>query len=299
MLQLKTMLATFMRCNLGNGQLASFWFDSWMDCGPLISLLGDDGPRQLRIRRDARVVDATRNGQWNMPNARSELIQNFLISLTAITPPCGDRGNDQFLWRNAAGVSSRIFSAKATWEQLCDHSPLVPWSNVVWFKEAVPRFAFSSWLALRGRLPTRDRLRRWGMTVPSSCVLCNSANETHDHLFFECSFSSAIWSFFASKLISNPPTSLGAVASWLHARPVHASQPRPPDSTITKLIFQASISAIWRERNSRIFSTVSCSIQDIRKVVDRFLRDRLLSFPAPDSSSLSLLAFYFGCIPFV
>ncbi|XP_020869947.1 uncharacterized protein LOC9326520 [Arabidopsis lyrata subsp. lyrata] len=66
-----------------------------------------------------------------------------------------------------------------------------------------------------------------------------------------------------------------------------------------KLIFQASISAIWRERNSRIFSTVSCSIQDIRKAVDRFLGDRLLSFPAPDSSSLSLLAFYFGCIPFV
>ncbi|KAL9817052.1 hypothetical protein AtNW77_Chr4g0284661 [Arabidopsis thaliana] len=46
---------------------------------------------------------------------------------------------------------------------------------------------------------------------------------------------------------------------------------------------------------------VSFSIPAIRKSVDRSLRDRLLSLPSlvPPSSSLSLLAFYFGCIHFV
>jgi len=127
----------------------------------------------------------------------------------------------------------------------------------------------------------------------------NTKNRRRDHLFFECSFSMAVWSSFASKFFVNPPSSLRDVASWIQSRPVIASQPRPPNATITKLILQASISAIWKERNSRIFSVASCSIPVIRKSIDRSLRDRLLSFPAPSSSAPFLLAVYFGCIPFV
>ncbi|CAL9217925.1 unnamed protein product [Arabidopsis halleri] len=190
-----------------------------------------------------------------MPNARYEKIQNFLISLTVIPPPSGDRGNDIYMWRNVAGIFS------------------------------LPRFAFTSWLAFRGRLLTRDRLTRWGLHVPATCVLCSSALESHDHLFFECNFSFAIWSFFASKFISNPPRSLGAAAVWIQARPIPASQSRPPEIVITKLILQTSIYTIWKERNSRIFTLESSTVPTIRKAIDRSLRDFLLSLPSLDSSS--------------
>lgn len=123
------------------------------------------------------------------------------------------------------------------------------------------------------------------MSIPATCVLCSSALESHDHLFFECNFSSAIWSFFASKFILNPLSSLGCGLDPCQTCPSFSTS--QPDTIITKLILQDSVSASWKECNSRIFSMVSFSIPAIRKSVDRSLRDHLLSF------SLSLLAFYY------
>ncbi|KAL1223760.1 hypothetical protein V5N11_020313 [Cardamine amara subsp. amara] len=154
MLQLKEYVREFMSCEVGDGRFASFWFDNWTDLGQLITLIGDNGPRLLRIRLDARVADATRLGSWHLPAARSDSAQELQIRLIDdIPPPNLNRGSDSFLWRH------------------------------------VPRFSFATWLALRNRLPTRDRLRGWGMDVPSSCLLCSNGLETHDHLFFSCPFS--------------------------------------------------------------------------------------------------------------
>lgn len=38
-------------------------------------------------------------------------------------------------------------------------------------KLLMPKWAFIAWLACSRRLATKDRLRRWGMIVPASCVL--------------------------------------------------------------------------------------------------------------------------------
>lgn len=83
------------------------------------------------------------------------------------------------------------------------HSPLSPWSKVVWFKLTVPRFSFITWLAMKGRLPTKDRLRGWVLTIPAVCVLCSNGIETHDHLFFASSYSKTIWHTFASRILPN------------------------------------------------------------------------------------------------
>ena len=71
LIETKSMLVDFLKCKMGNGQDAMFWFDSWNDLGPLIDLIGATGPRQLRIRLSASVADATSNGEWNLPSARS------------------------------------------------------------------------------------------------------------------------------------------------------------------------------------------------------------------------------------
>lgn len=128
--------------------------------------------------------------------------------------------------------------------------------------------------ALLRRLPTKDRLRRWGLNVPAECVLCSSALETHHHLFFECTFSSAIWQGFASQIRTNPPADLHAAAAWILSS---SSQISREEVTLFKLIFQSTIYLIWKERNARIFSSVSTSSSGIHLSLDRLLRDRLLS----------------------
>lgn len=39
----------------------------------------------------------------------------------------------------------------------------------------------------------------WVMIAANVCVLCNAAPETHDHLFFSCSFAYQVWGYFLAK----------------------------------------------------------------------------------------------------
>ncbi|CAN6931283.1 unnamed protein product [Brassica oleracea] len=55
-------------------------------------------------------------------------------------------------------------------ETLQIRSAHVFWSKVVWFKENIPWNSFITWLALLRRLPTQDRLIRWGLTGPAECT---------------------------------------------------------------------------------------------------------------------------------
>ncbi|GJX94924.1 hypothetical protein Tco_0349510 [Tanacetum coccineum] len=67
--------------------------------------------------------------------------------------------------------------------------------NVVWFSHCIPRHAIHMWLVIQQKLKTQDRLRQWdvGPSIDLNllkCPLCDLVPDSHDHLFFECSFSS-------------------------------------------------------------------------------------------------------------
>ncbi|KAF3536750.1 hypothetical protein F2Q69_00022798 [Brassica cretica] len=59
-----------------------------------------------------------------------------------------------------------------------------------------------------------------------------------------------------------------------------------------KLIFQASIYQLWKERNACIFIAVSSPPRIIHHALDRLLRDLLLSIKAAPPPAQSPLQFY-------
>lgn len=71
--------------------------------------------------------------------------------------------------------------------------PHVSWDKIVWNKNLVPIFSFFLWLSARLRLMTRDRLLRMGLCKNDMCILCCAAQESVNHLFFECNFSAPVW----------------------------------------------------------------------------------------------------------
>ncbi|XP_013645435.1 uncharacterized protein LOC106350039 [Brassica napus] len=139
----------------------SFWFDSWTVLGPLISVVGDGGPRALRIRKDAHIVDATTEGSWRLPPARTNEMVALQAAVSAVSPPVPSNGMDSYTWIQANETYGSSFSSKVTWDHIRLSSPEVFWHKVIWFKENIPRNTFMSWLALLRRIPTKDRLRRW------------------------------------------------------------------------------------------------------------------------------------------
>jgi len=67
----------------------------------------------------------------------------------------------------------------------------VQWASVVWEQWFLPRHNFSLWLAMLGKLRTRDRLQ-FIFTDPLY-PLCHNSSESHVHLFFSCAWSSSLW----------------------------------------------------------------------------------------------------------
>lgn len=89
------------------------------------------------------------------------------------------------------------------------------WLRQVWFSDHIPKHAFFTSVNVRHRLATRDRMRRWGLDVPASCVFCASCDESREHLFFQCSFSSSVWHYFINRLNLLPPQTFDAILDWL------------------------------------------------------------------------------------
>lgn len=120
------------------------------------------------------------------------------------------------------------------------------------------------------RLATRDRIRALGLEVPPSCLLCSGCDKFRQHLFFDCVYSSEIWSYFCSRTQVNPPTGFEDCLRWLKT-----SSTDPNILFIVKLIFQAVVYTIWKERNGRLHSSASRPTQAIIQEVKQTIRLKL------------------------
>ncbi|KAF2589098.1 hypothetical protein F2Q70_00040385 [Brassica cretica] len=119
-----------MRCHIGDGKAISFWYDWWTDLGPLITIFGNRGTRDLRIPLHSTVSAAAPNGSWLLLPARSNEAETLQVVLSTMQPPSDLRGKDIFLWRSGHCSFTTKFSSKATWEFMRQPAPLVPWSKL-------------------------------------------------------------------------------------------------------------------------------------------------------------------------
>ncbi|XP_074282790.1 uncharacterized protein LOC141607335 [Silene latifolia] len=71
-----------------------------------------------------------------------------------------------------------VYTIAASYQWLVNDYPTVDWYQCIWNAAAIPKHHFKGWLWIQGRLLTK--------TV---CDLCGIAEEGHEHLFFECSYS--------------------------------------------------------------------------------------------------------------
>lgn len=139
-------------------------------------------------------------------------LKNCLPNLSAIISSDED---DRYLWKTGTSSPKDTFSTSETWKTLHPQGSSVFWCDQVWFTGRIPKHAFITWITARDRLVTRDRMLSWGISVPSAFILWNAGDETRQHLFFDCSFSSAVWSFFCIRFHLSPPTPFEDILWWL------------------------------------------------------------------------------------
>ncbi|CAA7016344.1 unnamed protein product [Microthlaspi erraticum] len=270
LMKLRDLARPFLVCQVVSGRSALFWLDNWTALGPLIDIIGANGPRISGIPRMATVSQALVDGSWSLPRGRHPI--TVLLRNCLPPPPVFNTQSsvDIYLWKNDQNSPPGKFSMAKTWKSIHPSPRRVPWYDAVWFKEHVPKHAFISWLAVLNRLVTRDRMRSWGLVVPEEYLLCGSSVESRNHLFFSCSYSQTVWNSFFTHGTLSPPTDFDGIISWISTC-LNSSNLR----TICKLLFQAVVYYLWAERNARIHSPSLKTFHTLVKEIKLTLRAKL------------------------
>ena len=133
----------------------------------------------------------------------------------------------------------------------------------VWRKLAPPKVELMMWLALLGRLNTKDLLYRKGILSmeANTCSFCGTSVESLDHLLVSCQVSWQIWCVLSSELrnpIIIPGTLRQMYDIWMNQR-----IPGRIRKKYWMLTFFAITWSLWMIRNSIAFEQQSLSMKSV------------------------------------
>nr|GEU44258.1 hypothetical protein [Tanacetum cinerariifolium] len=152
LLKIRSTIRPFIWHKINNGKSTSAWFDRWADVCPLKDMLSNRDIARSGFSLEDSVSNLISDGFWRWP---LDWLSRFLVMAQLQVPSLLDDMDDVILWRDWDGVLRTFFQ----------------------------------------KLKTQDRLRQWEVD-PSidlnllRCPLCDLVPDSHDHLFYKCSFSS-------------------------------------------------------------------------------------------------------------
>ncbi|GKC03744.1 reverse transcriptase domain, reverse transcriptase zinc-binding domain protein [Tanacetum coccineum] len=141
-------------------------------------------------------------------------------------------------------------------------------------------------MAIHKRLMTQDRIYQWDNENAMECSLCSFCMDSHDHLFFQCSFSFAVWGIVKEKsyidnLKSNWDDYVSSMAMF---------NKKAIKDIVKRLVFGALVYYIWQERNKRQFSNEKRPAVTIAHIILENVKLRLMSLNVINSSNVQRVA---------
>ena len=135
---------------------------------------------------------------------------------------------------------------------------IAPWASVVWSSYTPPKYSFVLWLAIRGRLQTRDQLMF--LDIDRTCHFCGHIRESVQHLYFACHFSQAVWREVRLWCgLHRQMTTLRSGIRWLR----RGSRGTGFTARAQMLAFSCTVYYIWLARNKLIFEQRTTAVREI------------------------------------
>ncbi|KAI4325901.1 hypothetical protein MLD38_031265 [Melastoma candidum] len=190
-LKVRGLMENLIAWKVGDGSRISFWHDKWAAAGRLDLIFSSESRVNSCIPKEATIKAVFQSIAWGqfidgvLPEGEGKQFFKELIQLLKPTDYPGT-GADRLLW---SASSNGIFSIKEAWELLRVKRQKVRWSKWIWSNAIPPRCSFLVWLIAKGKLRTAQFWHLKGLWTSAECVLCQGAEETRDHLFFECAFA--------------------------------------------------------------------------------------------------------------
>ncbi|KAJ0442317.1 putative RNA-directed DNA polymerase [Helianthus annuus] len=284
LLSFRSLVRKFFWSQIGNGETTSLWHDTWCNQGPLSRYVSPRNMSQHGLSIYSKVADVVHDGNWIWPDAWRDLFPVlFQLNHVNLVP----NKQDVILWRSDEGKLME-FSSKLVWEATRARGQEVNWSKIVWSGCNIPRHSFHCWLIFRRKLWTQDRIQKWNHITRGSmdmmcCLLCQRELESHEHLFFQCSYSAAILDAIKEKSsMKMVPNKWSDIVGWLLPR----ANSRSLNSVIAKLLVKAAAYFIWQERNLRFFNNQLRPPEAITNTIIDTVRLKLSSFKYKDKPNV-------------
>lgn len=141
-------------------------------------------------------------------------------------------------------------TTRGIYHTLLPPSETDPVHNFIWKNASPPKFKFFAWLLSKDRLPTAKNLFTKIILQSPQCAICQTGEETSNHLFFMCPFATAFWT-----TIRVPPNVTEVSNIHLLARP-----PNIPSKHF-KTFYLLSFWGLWNRRHDVVFRDFQPSVQ--------------------------------------
>ncbi|XP_010688965.1 uncharacterized protein LOC104902758 [Beta vulgaris subsp. vulgaris] len=157
------------------------------------------------------------------------------------------------------------------YNQLIGEQQKLNWVPGVWNRVFI-KHRFILWLDIQGRLQTREKLHKIGVSQEDVCCICGLQTETHDHLMFNCIYSQIllakvlIWLGFNYRLRTLPQWLMWIQRSYKGLR---------TRKQVLLIVITAVGYQIWRTRNQALWDQVVYDVDKIFKAVQFIVKYRL------------------------
>lgn len=164
---------------VGDGSLALFWMDRWLDGAKIEEIAPDLMALILKRARKSRTVrEALFQRRWiaDIQGAMSSLaLWQYVQLWVRLRDFTLSDGTDTLRWRWTADAQ---YSSKSCYDFLFEGALLTSSWRLNWRTWPPPRVKFFVWLACQDRCWTGERLARRGLQHPPRCPLCDQSTET-------------------------------------------------------------------------------------------------------------------------
>ncbi|KAJ3694111.1 hypothetical protein LUZ60_009591 [Juncus effusus] len=202
------------------------------------------------IRLTQGISDSTL--VWNIPPSHSSFFTKDLISLLSmyLVSSAVDPITMTTTWR---WTRDGIFTSKSAYSFLQLPGIRCCWQKALWKIKCPPKVKLFAWIALQNKILTADNLAKRGWPATTRCVMCNSLDETSDHLFVRCDFAKWYWNRTLIYLQLPFNSECSQMDLWYANRNLLNLEKRKT----WDMLWIAGIWCIWLERNKRIFSNAN------------------------------------------
>ncbi|GJN01931.1 hypothetical protein PR202_ga19236 [Eleusine coracana subsp. coracana] len=193
--EVQAMFDASIHIRMGNGKLAWFWTDRWIN-NTSIQEMAPDLCRAVgnEAKRSRTVHEAMQGRRWIRDITGNitavTLVQYFRVRELVLGVTLRHEQEDRILWR---WTSSGNYSSKSAYNAYFTGSTRFAGAKLIWKAWAPPKTKLFMYLATHGRTWTSERRFPHGLQDSATCALCDQEPETIEHLLLHCSVAREVW----------------------------------------------------------------------------------------------------------